>query len=95
MTQGHPERSLELFLMILFFILRIFLDIHELSALDEYRERKARGCLPVPLWAMVVGSVSQVLLVLNCSVNFAIYCCMSREFRQVYMYIEPCPFAGC
>ena len=39
------------------------------------------GCLQVPLWAMVAGSVSQVLLVLNSSVNFAIYCCMAKEFR--------------
>ena len=62
---------------------RIFLDIHELIALEDYRDRKERSCLPVPLWAMVAGSVSQVLLVLNSSVNFAIYCCMSKEFRHV------------
>ena len=60
---------------------RIFLDIHELESLEEYRDHMERNCLPVPLWTMVAGSVSQVMLVLNSSVNFAIYCCLSKEFR--------------
>ena len=64
--------------------LRIVLDIHEFIALEDYMERREKNCLQVPFWAMVAGSVSQVLLILNSSINFAIYCCMAREFRQIF-----------
>ena len=60
---------------------RITLDVHEFIALEDYRDRREKNCLEVPLWALVAASVSNVLLVLNSSVNFVIYCCMAKEFR--------------
>ena len=63
------------------FAFRITLDVHEFIALEEYHDRREKNCLEVPIWALVAGSISNVLLVLNSSVNFVIYCCMAKEFR--------------
>ncbi len=62
--------------------LRVGLAIHELYVLDHYkRSMGIAACNAVKLWTLVLGSVAQLMLTLNSSLNFAIYLLMSSEFR--------------
>lgn len=41
------------------------------------------GC-QLPLWVLLFGHVSQLLMITNSSINFFIYCLMSSIFREVF-----------
>jgi len=51
--------------------------------LDDYRRSMEMDCHAVKLWTLVTATVSQLLLTLNSSLNFAIYCLMSTDFRRI------------
>ncbi len=58
------------------------LNVNELLNIDVYRLRlEKRDCFPVNLWPMILTNVSHLCLTANSSLNFAIYCVVSREFR--------------
>jgi hypothetical protein len=41
------------------------------------------GCNGLSFWTLIAGNVSQLLMVVNSSMNFFIYCLMSGVFREV------------
>ncbi len=64
---------------------RIILNIHGLFSLPIVRESLNRGCSGVVhLWTLIGTSISHILLTINSSVNFIIYCCMSSTFRAIF-----------
>ncbi len=67
--------------------------------IEQYKEDVGRGCYALPLWVLLLGTVSQLLMVLNSSINFFIYCLMSAVFREVLFerlsaYGRPCVAAA-
>ena len=40
------------------------------------------ACFRLPSWVLVMTSVSALLITLNSSLNFIIYCAMCRNFRE-------------
>ncbi len=68
-------------LFLLCHVLRVGLGLHELYVLEHYKRSLGMECNAVKLWTLVAGSVSQLMLTLNSSLNFAIYLLMSPEFR--------------
>ena len=43
----------------------------------------ANGCYNLPLWVLLGGNISQLLMIANSSINFFIYAFMSTIFREV------------
>ena len=64
-------------------ITRVALNFHELLELDNYVNAIPEDCLMVDVWTLMWASVSNLLLTVNSSVNIAIYCLMSSDFRWV------------
>lgn len=60
---------------------RNFLNIYEVLHFNRITMDYMNGCKALPLWILVVGSVSHILLTINSSVNFFLYCVMSTTFR--------------
>ncbi len=52
-----------------------------MAVLKHYQEALKSGCNAVKFWILVAATVSQLLLTFNSSINFAVYCLMSVEFR--------------
>ena len=78
--------------VIVFFIchiLRIILDIEELISFEnlnetiERAERNGKFCEGVQFWTMITTDISHFLIQVNASINFFIYCFLSRQFRNV------------
>ena len=66
-------------------IFRLILNIHHLFTLTAAKDNFDRGCgLSTTTWTLVATSVSHILLTLNSSVNFFIYCGMSPTFRDIF-----------
>ena len=63
--------------------LRVALGIHDLFLIETYRKIMQKNCSDIKFSTLVAGSVSNILLTSNSSLNFAIYALMSREFRQL------------
>ena len=76
-----------LVIVVLFLIchtLRIILNIHGLFTLNYVRRSMAKGCAGVTgLWTLIGASISHILLTINSSINFIIYCFMSTTFRGI------------
>ena len=69
--------------------LRILLNMHEITVVDEILSCRCSHLGGFPMWILIIGFISPVLLVLNSSVNFLIYCVFGTKFRQVlYAYIS-------
>jgi Na+(H+)/acetate symporter ActP len=59
---------------------RIVLNFYEFFTIEDFREDNE--CYVLPLWVMVMTSVSVVLMTINSSVNFFIYCLVNTKFRE-------------
>jgi len=66
----------------LFHILRIVLNIEEFSSLQNRKDAKENGCEWLQFWTIIASPVSHVLLQLNGSINFVIYCYFNKYFRD-------------
>lgn len=80
------RQALMLFAIVVFFIVfntpRNFLNLYELVVFDEVIQSWNHGCKALKLWVLLVGTVSHLLLVINSSLNFFLYCGMSTTFRN-------------
>lgn len=87
-----------LVIVILFLIchtLRIILNVHGLFNLKFVRQSLRNGCSGVTnLWSLIGASISHILLTINSSVNFIIYCFMCTTFRRI-LYTWVNKFFGC
>ena len=66
----------------MFHILRIVLNIEEFSSLQNRKDAKENGCEWLQFWTIIASPVSHVLLQLNGSINFVIYCYFNKYFRD-------------
>ena len=65
----------------MFHILRIVLNIEEFVTLERRKVVEGRGCVWLQYWTIIAAPVSHLLLQINSSVNFVIYCCFNKSFR--------------
>ena len=67
--------------------LRIFLDIYDATTL-KYGTLDVWLCMSLgeeglpPKWKLILTEISDLMLVLNSSVNVIIYCCLNKSFRK-------------
>ena len=69
------------FLFLITHSVRIILAFHRLIYREQFAKALENICNPHQLWTLTAASVSRLLLIFNSSVNFAIYCFISRDFR--------------
>ncbi len=81
------RQALVLFSIVVIFLVsnvpRIALNIHEVFTIDDFKRDVENGCFTLPFWVLLSGTASQLLMVVNSSINFFIYCLMSQLFREV------------
>ena len=63
-------------------ILRVALNLHEMLVIEQAMECGKAGLRSFPVWALMMGSISHLLLVFNSSINIVIYCSLNVTFRQ-------------
>ena len=71
-------------IVILFFVghlPRNFLNIHEAATFEQKKKDYLNGCNGMPLWILIIGLISHMLLACNSALNFVLYCAMSDLFR--------------
>ncbi|XP_023347957.1 uncharacterized protein LOC111716716, partial [Eurytemora carolleeae] len=84
----HDEHlSIILMMIVLTFVLcnlpRLLLNMHELVVLELIDECRDTQLMGFPVWSVIIGFISQVLLCINSSANLIIYCCLGAKFREV------------
>jgi len=98
-SRGHFQKQQDkttgiLVAIILVFVLchvfRLTIQIYEIidpthGLMRHYIECHDVGRLHVPAVLLIAGSVNHLLLVLNSSLNFLIYCCMAKRFRTALL----------
>lgn len=64
--------------------LRVFLNMYDFSVVDQIIgcEKKGVGRMP-PAWIVCTVSISHMLLMINSSVNFLVYCVAGSKFRTI------------
>ena len=60
---------------------RVALDFYELATMEKTRACEKAGKLNLHLWPTLAVITSQLLLVVNSSVNMVVYCCLGSKFR--------------
>jgi len=73
------------FLFLITHSVRIILAFHRLIYREQFAKALENICNPHQLWTLTAASVSRLLLIFNSSVNFAIYCFISRDFRATFL----------
>ena len=72
-------------IVILFFlshVLRIALNIEEFESLYHVKEAEEKGCAWLRYWTILAVPVSNLLLQINSSMGFLIYCVFNKTFRK-------------
>ena len=81
-------------------VLRIVLNIEEIITYEDWIQTEERSnkagkrCGGVQFWTMITTDVSHLLLQVNASINFFIYCFFSKQFKKV-LKAKSCRFAKC
>ena len=68
-------------LFVLFHTLRIVLNVEEFLTLEKRKRAKETGCEWLQYWTIIAAPLSHLLLQINSSINFVIYCYFNRSFR--------------
>jgi len=84
------QQTMILFVIVILFVLshvlRIILNIEEMKSLREEREALDQGCEWLKFWTIIVAPISHLLLQINSSINFFIYCFYNQSFRDVLLH---------
>ena len=59
--------------------LRIVLNFHEAVLVTNILECTSAGKLGVSMWVLIMNNFSELMLVINSSVNVIIYCCLNKS----------------
>ena len=59
----------------------------ELFFISSCKETELGG---FPIWIIILGFVSHILLVLNSMVNLLIYCLVGTKFRKAFLKVPIC-----
>ena len=92
-TSTHTQQAAEenrqaiiLFAIIALFVIchmpRNFLNIHEALTFETKKQDYLHNCGGMPLWILLIGLISHLLLTFNSAFNFFLYCAMSDVFRK-------------
>ena len=97
--QNQLNQTIILFAIVFLFIvtnvLRIALDISDWISHDTTIKEREKNCYEHPYWYMISVPISQILMVVNSSVNFFIYCAFNNSFRSVINEHVVWVFDGC
>ena len=81
------QQTMILFVIVILFglshVLRITLNIEEFISLEDSNNARANGCDWIKFWTYLVSPISHVLLLINSSINFFIYCFFNPSFRDI------------
>ena len=81
------QQTMILFVIVILFglshVLRIALNIEEFISLEDSNNARANGCDWIKFWTYLASPISHVLLLINSSINFFIYCFFNPSFRDV------------
>ncbi len=79
------RQALILFAVVALFVIchvpRNFLSLHEALTFETKKQDYFHNCGGMPLWILLIGLVSHLLLTFNSGFNFFLYCAMSDPFR--------------
>ena len=80
------RQSLMLFAIVIIFLLchapRLFLSLYEVWNAERIMLDNKHHCLGIPLGLLFTQQISHLLLAVNSSLNFFLYCAMSPMFLQ-------------
>ena len=65
----------------LFHALRIILNIEEFASLDKSNKASEIGCEWLQFWTIIAAPVSNLLIQINSSINFFLYCFLNNAFK--------------
>lgn len=86
-TGSDKTQAIVLFAIVLLFLLchtlRILLNIEDLISHNTKMDEIRKGCFGIRYWVLLAVPVSEILLRLNSSLNFFIYCAFNKSFRGV------------
>ena len=57
------------------------MNFHEALNFDKKKQDYFHGCHGMPLWILVIGLMSHLLLTCNSALNFVLYSVVSEGFR--------------
>ena len=60
---------------------RFILNVEECFSGRDYGFSREHNCSLLPFWFLVTNHCSQLLICINASLGFVVYCVMSPEFR--------------
>ena len=60
---------------------RIVLNTYEVFTVHTFRKNLNNACYRLPLWVMLTTTLSLLLMTMNSSINFFIYCFVNPAFR--------------
>ena len=80
------SQSLILFAIVIVFLLchspRLFLSLYEVWNAERIMQDNKHQCHGIPLGLLFTQQISHLLLAINSSLNFFLYCAMSPQFLQ-------------
>ena len=83
------RQAIVLFAIVILFVichvLRIVLNINEVVTYEENLASGKNDCLGFSYWSLITGAISHLLITVNSSTNFFIYCFMSTPFRTKFI----------
>ena len=88
-TRRKQEDNINMVLMMIIVsfvfcnILRILLNMHEITVIEEISLCRCSNLGGFPIWIIILGFVSPILLVINSATNLLIYCVFGTNFRKV------------
>ena len=69
----------------------------QVFTIQEFKAALNHNCYSLPLWVLLMGNFSQLMMMINSSANFFIYCFMSNVFRECLheAILKCCKVIGC
>ena len=63
---------------------RFILNVEECFSGRDYGFSREHNCSLLPFWFLVTNHCSHLLICINASLGFVVYCAMSKEFREAF-----------
>lgn len=86
MPDYHNTQAAVLFFIVVAFLVcnvpRIVLNCYEVFTVESFRANVDNECYRLPMWVMTTTLLSLLLMIVNSSINFFVYCLVNATFRQ-------------
>lgn len=87
-SNEENRQSLVLFGVVILFLVcnvpRIVLNTYEVFTVNIFKKNVDNECYRLPLWVMITNSLSLILMTMNSSTNFFVYCFLNPSFRKEF-----------